>query len=147
AELAGTKEEVKAGTRLDWETGRLNYEIRSTLSMLPAVLDLRAYAFRKLARTLGKGERVSAIGPLAANVPDDEKSEIWAVVGLELLAMGQRDEAEKLAKKASDGRKEGSASLIALWLAIGSPDAADEKKQMAMKKAAAVAPMPASKDG
>jgi predicted Zn finger-like uncharacterized protein len=151
AELAGAKPEVDAGTRLDWEKDKLNSEVRSTLTMLPSSAnqdfrDMRAYAFRRLARTMGKGERLSAIGALAANVPDDERSEIWAVVGLELLALGQREEAEKLANQSSKGRKEGASSLIALWLAIGSPDASEEKKKNALKMAAAVAPIPASKD-
>ncbi len=148
AELAGPKADVEAGTRLDWDKDKVNAELRSTLSKLPALpgeefRDLRAYAFRKLARNLGKGERATAVGALAAIAPEDERSELWAVIGLELLALGQREEAEKLAKLASGGRKEGASSLVALWLAIGSPDAAEEKKKMGSDKAREIATIPA----
>src|SRR5262249_12873939 len=102
----------------------------------------RVYAFRKLARSMGKSERAAAVGALASITPDEERSEIWAVIGLELLALGQRDEAEKLAKLASGGRKDGASSLIALWLALGSPDAAADKKKLGADKAREIAPVP-----
>ena len=136
ADLAGNKAEVDQGSRLDYERDKLNAEIRSTLSMLPRSpgeenRDLHAYAFRRLTRVLAKEDHIAGVVALAALVPDDERAEIYAVIGLELITMGHRAEAEKLAPKTSVGQSKGGPSLVALWLAIDTP-----------AKAQAIAPVP-----
>jgi hypothetical protein len=148
AGLAGKKEEAAAGKRLDWEKDKVNSEVRSTLSRLDPksgdeLRDMRSYAFRRLTHVLAPAGNVAGIEATAnAVVPLEDRGEILAVVGLELLAMGLRDEAERIAKQASQGSVANSSSLIALWLALGGPDAAPEKAKVAVEKARAVAPPP-----
>jgi hypothetical protein len=102
--------------------------------------DLRAHVIRVLTRRLVQREQAELAAKLAGVFPD-ETGEMLAVTALEFLALGRRDEAEKLAKQASDSGS-GGASLIALWLALGSPDAAPEKIKEALARAKAVAPPP-----
>jgi hypothetical protein len=107
---------------------------------------MRAHAFRRLARVLTDAGKPGAVAPLANGAcPDEDRAEILAVVGLELMSMGQREEAEKLAKLASTLRVENAPSLIALWLAIAAPDASEEQKKAGNSGALKVAPVPAEK--
>ncbi len=152
AGLTGNKPDVEAGRRLDWEKDKINAEMRSTLTKLPLVSgedfrDMRTFAFRRLARALNDSGKAGAVAALAnAACPEDDRAEVLAAIGLELLSVGQRDEAEKLAKLASAGlRVEQAPSLIALWLAIASPDAASEKKKAGSDGAAKIAKPPDGK--
>lgn len=152
AALAGSKPDVDAGSRIDWDKDKkLSGNVRTTLGKLPIqsgedFRDMRAYAFRRLARVLAEAGKPSAAAPLAnALCPDSDKAEILAVIGLELMSMGQREEAEKLAKLASTLSVENAPSLIALWLAIAAPDADADKKKAGNRGALKIAPVPVEK--
>lgn len=151
AALGGNKPDVDAGRRLDWEKDKLTADLRTTLGKLPPqpgeeFRDMRAYAFRRLARVLASADKPGAAGPLAnATCPDQDRAETLAVIGLELLSMGQREEAESLAKLASNSQPKDAPSLIALWLAIAAPDASPEKKKAGETAARKIAPSPEEK--
>ena len=149
--LAGNKPEVDAGSRLDWEKDKLNADLRTTLAKLPQqpteeFRDMRALAFRRLTRVLTEAGKPEAVGPLANAVcPEQDRAEILAVIGLELLSLGQRDEAEKLAKLASTLQPKDAPSPVALWLAIAAPDAPPDKKKAGDAAARKIAPSPEEK--
>jgi len=82
--------------------------------------------------------------PIVNQICTDDHSEVLAVMGLEMLSLGQRDKAEKLARAADSGTAAQAPSLIALWLAIGSPDSPEKAKE-ALAHAQAIAPEPAEK--
>src|SRR5262249_14360143 len=110
ASMAGDKEQSAKGVRLDWDKDKVSSEVRSTLAKLPPgsgedFRDLRAYAFRRLTRVLASQGNVAAAEAIAkAIAPSEEQGEGLAVIGLELLAMGRRDDAERIAKQASAGQ-------------------------------------------
>jgi hypothetical protein len=143
ASLAGNK----PGARLDWDKDKVNGEVRSTLSRLPAgageeFRDMRACALRRLTRVLAAQGNVAGLQAISNSLAAaGEQGEALAVIGLELLAMGQRDEAERIAKQASASQAN-SESLIALLLALGGPDAGAQKQKEALEKASKVAPPP-----
>jgi hypothetical protein len=143
AALAGTAEEVKQGTRLDWEKEKLSAEVRRSLQDPLAVpaFDMHAYAFRKLTPILVRSGHATALKALAS-LATKGKSELLAVAGLELLAMGERDEAQAIAEHASQGQSESSPSLIALWLALASGDNPEAKRKIAIESAAKIAAPP-----
>jgi predicted Zn finger-like uncharacterized protein len=146
-ELPGTPPEVEKGQRLDWLKGNVQKEARSTLQKLEPVAgedgrDMRAYAYRTLTRKLIARDLPDAPRVLVNSGPATERSEMLSVVGLEMISLGKRDEAEKIATQASIAGTENAPSLIALWLAIGSPDAPEEKRRLGDEKARAIAPPP-----
>lgn len=148
AMMAGKPEQVASGSRLDWDKDKVNGEVRSTLGRLPPAegeefRDMRAYAFRRLTRVLAPAGNVAGVEALANTiVPLGERGEALAVIGLELLAMGRRDDAERIATQASRGQAANSESLVALWLALGAPDAGAAKQKDALDKARAITPPP-----
>jgi hypothetical protein len=145
AALAGSAEQTAKGVRLDWDKDKVSKEVVSTLQKLPSgggeeFRDLRSYALRRLTRVLAAQGNVAAAETLGKSIgPNEEHGEALAVIGLELLAMGRRDDAERIAKNASNIQGSNSESLIALWLALGAPDAPAEKRKQALEKARAVA--------
>lgn len=146
AELAGDPEQVAAGRRLDFKKGNLNTVLRQTLSALPQLQppmneDMRSYAFRKMTPIVVKSGNTGELKALA-NMSDD-RPELDAVIGIELLALGQRDEALALAELASQQTGiETAHSLIALWLALSGSDIPEAKRKEAAAKAARIAPAP-----
>jgi hypothetical protein len=151
AGLPGQKPDIDAGRRLDWEKDKVNSDLRATLTNLPRISgeefrDMWTLAFRRLARALNDSGKAGAVAPLAtAACPSEDRAEILAAIGLELLSVGQRDEAEKLAKLAATIPSENAPSLIALWLAIASPDATPEKKKAGIDGATKIAKPPDGK--
>ena len=150
AALAGRAAEAKEGKRIEWDSpkDKLNSEVNAILRNLRSVpgddgKDLRAHVIRVLTRRLVQREQAELAAKLAGVFPE-ETGELLAVTGLELLMLGRRDEAEKLARQASDSGT-GGASLIALWLALGSPDGPKEKSDEALSRAKAVAAPPGDK--
>jgi hypothetical protein len=149
ADLAGDSKRVAEGKRFDWDKDKVAAEVRTTLTRLPGGIseehrDLRSFALRRVTRILGAAGFLSAPAALVNSViPADERGEQLAIVGLELLALGQRDEAEKVAVQASIVKSE-SPSLVALWLALGSPDQPDNKQKEAASRASAIAVLPPS---
>src|SRR5262249_30682236 len=111
AELTGTPEQVAQGKRFDWASKeeKLQAEVRATLGRLPMTAgeefrDMRSLALRKLTRILAASGHLDAVETLTnALATPDELVEQLAVVGLELLDMGRRDEAENIARKAMRG--------------------------------------------
>jgi hypothetical protein len=103
--------------------------------------EMRAFVFRKLTRVMAPAGNIAGLEAMANTMPED-RGDVLAVVGMELLTMGRRDEAERIAKQASLGSPTNSATLIALWLALGAADAGPEKVKLAVEKARAVAPPP-----
>jgi hypothetical protein len=147
ADLAGTKEELEAEQRLDWKKAKLDEAIRQTVQpwahdAAEDLHDFHAIAFRELVRKMAARNQFDSCILIAnQNCPDD-RSEILAVMGLEMLSLGQRDRAEQLAKHADSGNPVQAPSLIALWLAIGSPDSPEKAKE-GLARAQAIAPEPA----
>jgi hypothetical protein len=145
ADLAGTKEELQNEQRLDWQKAKLDEAMRQTVQLLPQdgsdeVHDLHTVVFRELVRKMAaRGQFDACILIANQNCPND-RSEVLAVMGLEMLSQGQRDRAEKLAKDADAGNAAQAPSLIALWLAIGSPDS--DKAKEGLARAQAIAPEP-----
>lgn len=147
ADLTGSLEEVTQGKRLDL-VKTVQKDLSATFKTLAAVpgddgRDMRAYAFRQLTRRLAaRGHPRAAM--IVANVaaPPAELSEMVAVIGLELLALGHRDLAEEMAKAASVSPSPDASSVIALWLAIGDPNAAADIQKLAAESAKKVAPPP-----
>src|SRR5262249_13263799 len=141
ADLAGWPEEVTQGKRLDLVKS-VQKDLNATFKTLETVpgddgRDMRAYAFRQLTRRLAaRGQPRAAM--IVANVaaPPPERSEMIAIIGLELLALGHRDLAEEMAKAASVNVTPDASSVIALWLAVGDAKLADESAKK-------VAPAPA----
>ncbi|MFL5342707.1 MAG: hypothetical protein ACJ8F7_21450 [Gemmataceae bacterium] len=144
-ELIGTPEEVKAGSRLDWEKDKLHGELNNCIRSLKGAAgedgqEMRAHAFRVLTRRFVERGRPDLLVAVAGLIPE-EMGELLAASGLEMLSLGQRAEAEKLAETASRGGV-GGPSLIALWLAVGSPDAPAEKTKRAQAEVQKIAPLP-----
>jgi hypothetical protein len=150
ADLAGTKEELQAEQRLDWQKARLDEAMRQTVQLLPQdasndVRDLHAIIFRELVRKMEARGQFDACKLIVNQNCHDDRSEVLAAMGLEMLSQGHRDRAEQLAKEAypeTAAQAPQAPSLIALWLAIGSPDSPDKSKE-AKARAQAIAPEPA----
>ena len=146
--LAGSPEEVEKGTRLDLvKTGKIQSEMSATLALLSSVAgedgrDMRKYAYRLVTQHLAARGLPKTAKVLAMAAPMDEKGEILAVVGLELLALRQREAAEEMANAASVSQHDGASSLVALWLALGDPAADANQKKHALDQAAKIAPLP-----
>ncbi|HEV3146421.1 MAG TPA: hypothetical protein VGZ47_21215, partial [Gemmataceae bacterium] len=151
ADLIGTKEELDAGQRLGWQKEKLDDALRQTLQQLQQgtsedIRDLHSIAFAKLVRKMSaRGQFEGCVRLASQTCSDDHRSEVLAVMGLEMLRLGQRNRAEELAMQADGGNKAQAPSLIALWLAIGSPDSPEKAKE-GLAHAKAIAPEPAKNE-
>jgi hypothetical protein len=144
-DLAGTSEQIVQGKRLDFVKS-VQKDVSATLMPLMTVSgddgrDLRSYAFRRLTRHLVAADQIKA--PIAiANytVPPGDRSEIIAVIGLELLALSRRDAALDMAKAATVTTAADASSLIALWMALSDANAPEDVKKQATDGIKKVAP-------
>jgi hypothetical protein len=127
-ELGGTQAEVDKGQRLKWtETMKL---LGATLRAM-RLEEMRREALRQVSRRLIDLGAADQVLGLAANVapvgedPSGERSELTAVVGIELLRAKQQSLAERALEQASPTAEEGAvppprkANVIALAIALG----------------------------
>jgi hypothetical protein len=142
SELSGTADEVLERKRLDWKA--VSDLMRPSLNRIQFP-EVRAEAARRLARRLltrarpedrkddvsPKVEGVISFMPIPIAAPE-ERAELQARVGLELLMLGEQAAAERVAEKAMalykpPNRPAGVApSLVALLVALGKGKLANE---------------------
>ena len=97
--LGGGKAEVIGGVRLDWD--KVQDHLRQTLTKLKS-LEAKREAMHAVSRVLiARGEGLRAVA-LAGIFPED-KPELEAVAGLELLRADKKTEAEAAANSAQQG--------------------------------------------
>jgi hypothetical protein len=138
ADLGGGEEDVKYGRRLKWD--KALGELKATLGHASSAAG-RLHALRLVSRKLiARGRAADAIqlaGQAAPGKADEdpeaayEAPEALAVVGLELFRAGQKDDAVKLSRRASQpyvgeadkaGRPPLAPSAVALAVALGQPE-------------------------
>jgi tetratricopeptide (TPR) repeat protein len=97
-DLGGTPQEVDAGTRIKWT--EIYRDIQPTLMGL-ASPEARAEALRRVgSRLIQKGQAVHVETLVSYLSSERDRSEMTALIGLELIRAGQRDLAQSLATKA-----------------------------------------------
>ncbi len=101
-DLAGNDEEIALEKRLKWD------DVQKALGAVLAGIhapQARLEALRRVSAALVEHEQTARVLPLATQLhatPGPERSEALAVVGLELLSLGKKDEAVKAAERAEE---------------------------------------------
>jgi hypothetical protein len=134
-ELPGTAEEIAAGTRLKWDDV---HKLFGTLLASISAQEVRLEALRRVSAGLierGETQRVLPLTNQLYTSPGQERSEALAVVGLELLRQGKKEDAIKAADQAEGiyakkkNRPPLRPAVVALAVSLNRPPPVPEKKK------------------